>query len=91
MGYINVILTAIFVFPVLAFFITLPYIIYNNPLNQPTIVFTYKYFLLLFLPFSIHKPIVRELYSIPNTNITTVIINVIIEKILFFLILLLPY
>ncbi len=29
MGYINVILTALFAFPILAFFITLPYIIYN--------------------------------------------------------------
>ena len=29
MGYMNIILTAIFAFPILAFFITLPYIIYN--------------------------------------------------------------
>ncbi len=65
MGYINVILTAIFVFPVLAFFITLPYIIYNyNKFGSILFIRTLLIYLFILYLLSAYFLIIMPLPSI---------------------------
>lgn len=65
MGYINVILTAIFVFPVLAFFITLPYIVYNyNKFGSILFIRTLLIYLFILYLLSAYFLIIMPLPSI---------------------------
>ncbi len=67
MGYINVILTAIFVFPVLAFFITLPYIIYNyNKFGSILFIRTLLIYLFILYLLSAYFLIIMPLPSISS-------------------------
>ena len=67
MGYINVILTAIFVFPVLAFFITLPYIIYNyNKFGSILFIITLLIYLFILYLLSAYFLIIMPLPSISS-------------------------